>query len=115
MLPKAYRLNLKHEFQKIRNTGDKIYDGPLALFWAYDQSAKNWQANITVPVKVTKIKPSKNRIKRILMQSLHKLSAEIAPNCKIVILVNKDISTWHQQYIDKIIYSMLKKSKIIHT
>lgn len=113
MLPKKHRLNLKHSFQKIRTTGKRAFDDSLSIFWLYDEQTLNWQANVAVPTRVTKIKPVRNRIQRLIMQSLRVNQNKYQNNLQLIILVNKDLSKMKQDEINTKLNAILTKTKII--
>lgn len=108
MLRKTQRVNLKYDFQKIRSQGRKLYTEFATLYLCENQNQKNWQANVAVPQKVTKIKPVRNRIKRLILNSLKQTTKPTPITLQIIVLTHKDISTWSQTQVNQAINHALQ-------
>lgn len=97
MLPKRNLLNLSHSFQKLRTTGKRERIGPLTVFWRHEHAQTFFQISVVVPSSLTKLKPTRNRIRRLIYHNLRKNTARFPQTLQAVIMVYEDLTQWEPQ------------------
>lgn len=106
MLPKRNRLNLTHTFQKLRTTGKRTRIGPLTIFSRTEPTQTIFQASVVVPSSVTKLKPIRNRIRRLIYNNLRKNTARFPQTLQLVIMVYEDITKWESNSLNNLLQKL---------
>lgn len=88
MLPKKYRLNLKTEFLRIKESGRYLNGGLVTILYAPSPALK---FGFIVTNKISKKSAKRNRVKRLLREATRGLIPEIKKNYNFVIIAKPKI------------------------
>lgn len=109
MLPKVNRLP-KQELRAVATRGVRAEGDGFTL--RYRKSSETTRAAVIVSSKVDKRATKRNRIRRIMYQSIQGLLSRIAPT-DMVFIVRKNSAAVKQNTMEKLIEMVLKQERIV--
>jgi ribonuclease P protein component len=86
MLPRANRLTLKIDFKKVLKNKSYIHSQYFTAASLKEDSNQNIRIGIIVANKVSKRATERNRIKRVIRETAHKLLNTLPQNLSVVVL-----------------------------
>lgn len=113
MLPKDNRLDIRTYYSAIRGNGKKIYDPYFSLYFRNTQSPTPPKFNCIVSKKVSKAATKRNRMRRLIHQSIQTLLPNLPPGNEGLFFIHQDFSEDSSQTITQKIREMLIYAKIL--
>jgi len=113
MLPKAYRLPLKTEFDRLKKSG-QIFQGKffgLLLSWS-SLTTEISRFAVIVSNKIDKKAVKRNKIRRLVYEALWSLHPKIKNGAEAVFLVKKTINKATLREIKNEIENLFKRTKL---
>lgn len=112
MLSKKYRLPLREELHQIQKEGE-TYQFPLFGLLVAKNKLSVSRFGFIVSNKIHKRATKRNKIKRLLRESVQKLLPKIKPGFEVVFLVKKGILDKEFKAIQLAVKTAFKKTEII--
>jgi ribonuclease P protein component len=113
MLPKKYRLS-KNDIEKVFKV-KKRFQGNFLLLKIKPNSLPFSRFSVIVPISVSKKSSQRNRIKRLIRESLRKKLVKIKPGIDGILMANPKILGRGYWEIDEEIKKILIEAKIINS
>lgn len=112
MLKKDNRLRKQKDFERVFGTGSFFSQGFLAIKMA-PNGLEYSRFGFIVSNKVSKKAVSRNRIKRLLRETVRLSFGQIKNGFDAVIMVKTDISEKRQEEVGMVVDSLLKRSGLL--
>lgn len=112
MLKKENRLRKQKDFDKIFGSGTFFSQGFLSLKLAPNSLSSSRFAFI-VSNKISKKAVSRNRIRRLLRESVRLSWDQIKPGFDVAVMARADISEKSFEEVNEVVDSLLKKSGLL--
>ena len=91
-------------------TGKKTVQVSLQCFVLHAKDSGTWRCTIVVPTSTDKRAVVRNRIKRLISESMARLSPELSSGTDIVFLVKKGFHYESQKYVNEQVHSLLRSA-----
>ena len=112
MLPKEYRLPLRTELHRVQKAG-KVYHFPYFGFLVAKSDLPVSRFAFIVSEKIHKRATKRNRVKRLLRESVKSLLSKTEPGFDVVFLAKKRISDQDYSLISAAVKKAFEKTKIL--
>ena len=113
MLPRENRLVGRFNFENVKRKGKLFNSGPLGLS-VYTRSEKlPTRIGIIVSLKISKKAVERNRIKRMVRESLRKQISKIKKGFDIVFLTKTSIIDKDRATVDSCIKNLLERAQLL--
>lgn len=112
MLPPKYRLPLRDELHQIQKNGE-VYQFPLFGLLVGKKKLSLSRFGFIVSNKIHKRATKRNKIKRLLRESVQKLLPKIKPGFAVVFLVKKGILDKDFKAIQLAVKTAFKKTGLL--
>ncbi len=113
MLSKEFRVRKQKDFDRIFGKEGFFFSGGFLALKAVKNGLGCSRAGFIVSNKISKSAVRRNRIKRLLRESVRLRWGEISPGSDIVFMARADISEMSFADVDKAVDSLLKKSGLL--
>lgn len=114
MLPKENRLKGAKSFDKVKSEGKVIQSKNFGLAMLNRKDKGPARFGIIVSTKISKKAVLRNKIKRVIRESLRGMLEKIKPGFDIVFLVKKKIKDEDSDRIEEEILSAFKKGDLFN-
>jgi ribonuclease P protein component len=111
-LNRASRLRKSSEFQRVRQQGRSITSRLLILAWASNDVAQ-LRIGFVVSKRISKRAVDRNRLKRLLGETIRPLLPELTPGWDIVLSARKDILTADLHTLEQEIPVLLRRARLL--
>lgn len=112
MLPKKYRLPLRYELHRIQKEGE-VYQFPLFALLVAKSNLNFSRFAFIVSNKIHKKANKRNRIKRLLRESVRSFLPKVKPGFDLVFLAKKRILGEDFQTIQSAVEKSFKKTGLL--
>ncbi|HUS60037.1 MAG TPA: ribonuclease P protein component [Nevskiaceae bacterium] len=112
MLPKQHRLPLRKEFNRVKKQG-QLFQGNLFSLLVASQASPEIRFAFIVSKKIHKKAVKRNKIRRILAESVQAFLLEIKPGVDAVFLTKKVIIDKNFTEIKKEVKRIFKKASLL--
>jgi ribonuclease P protein component len=113
MLPQLNRLP-SSDIPLVMRRGKRTMGDTLSIT-AFKREADVSRFSFIVPMKIDKRATRRNRIRRMLRESVHHLLDRITPGFDCILTSRRDVSEMKQPDIEKIVVPLLGKAGILNT
>lgn len=113
MLSRKNRLNLRHYFSEVRSNGKKISSFSFSIYYNQNTLQTAPTIGFVISKKVSKKANKRNRMRRVLANSIKPLLTEINSDLQIILFIYKDFSQYKQPYINQELIDALTKGNLI--
>jgi ribonuclease P protein component len=111
-LNRASRLRKSSEFQRVRQQGRSITSRLLILAWASNDVAQ-LRIGFVISKRISKRAVDRNRLKRLLSETIRPLLPELTPGWDIVLSARKDILTADLHTLEQEIPVLLRRARLL--
>ena len=111
MLPKTYRLPTSR-FRSVFRQGKRIHTDDL-IYVIQKTTEKVSRFAFVVSKKVAKRAVDRNRIKRMLRESIHTLLPSIQPGYDVVFIAKKNFADKTEKDVEQIVHTILLKLSLL--
>jgi ribonuclease P protein component len=111
-LNRASRLRKSSEFQRVRQQGRSITSRLLILAWASNDVAQ-LRIGFVISKRISKRAVDRNRLKRLLSETIRPLLPELTPGWDIVLSARKDILTADLHTLEQDIPVLLRRARLL--
>lgn len=113
MLKKESRVRKQKDFDRIFGKEGSFFPGGFLAVKAVKNDLGYSRAGFIVSNKISKSAVKRNRIKRLMRESVRLRWEEIIPGADVVFMARADISEMSFADVDKAVDSLLKKSGLL--
>jgi ribonuclease P protein component len=111
-LNRASRLRKSSEFQRVRQQGRSITSRLLILAWTSNDVAQ-LRIGFVISKRISKRAVDRNRLKRLLSETIRPLLPELTPGWDIVLSARKDILTADLHTLEQDIPVLLRRARLL--
>jgi ribonuclease P protein component len=113
MLPKVNRLSKNIEFDKVKSKGSKVTGKSLMVLVVDRKDADPARFGIVVSKNVSKKAVYRNRVKRLIRESLKSVLIKVKVGCNIVIIARSNIVGLGFSEVNNDLEHVFRKARLI--
>lgn len=110
MLSRLYRLP-GYRIPVIIKTGKRVHSEFASVIFL--PTEESLQFAVIIPKKVAKLAVSRNRVKRLMTEALHKNMPAIKPGHEIIFLIKKVLKEWKLEDVQPLVLDLLQKANLL--
>ena len=113
MLPKENRLSNKTDFDKVKEKGNKASGKSIMILALNREDNKVARFGIVVSKHVSRRAVDRNRIKRLIRESIMSVMNKVSNGYDVVIIARQNIINWDFNEVNNDLINVFQKARII--
>lgn len=110
MLPKAQRLNLKRDFARLTQRGQRFQNPTMQLMVVY---ARPFAVGIAVGIRVVPQAVDRNRIRRLITQGVQELLPQLPKEVQLLFIVQKNCANWTKDQVKEVVSEICQRARLL--
>lgn len=112
-MEKRLRLKKNEDFQKVFRNGKSVANRQFVVYQWKNREKAEFRVGISVSKKIGNA-VMRNRIKRLIRESVRKMKDRIQGNADIIIIARQPTSSMSYHELSKSLHHVMKKARLLH-